>query len=245
LPAPGRPGLWHHSIRRRRRHLHRGRHRRGQRGPPPRRPLPRLRPAPPRTGNSLPGCSAPANRGRRARGAASPPISRAAQRRGSRYLRLVEAEKMLSPFCGFGIDAVMLKDYGQVKSLLARGPLKRLPRHAPYGPRRHHEDIPSYLIRKRPTAGCERGLGAFRVGERGAWSAGPTPGARCSTRGRPRSPRSARSLLRLRLPLLPLRRGPAGSDPPPDLEHHHLAFVANFPRSGRASTRTSRAPSIT
>ena len=33
---------------------------------------------------------------------------------------------MLSPFCGFGIDAEMLKDYTRVKGLLARGPLKRV-----------------------------------------------------------------------------------------------------------------------
>ena len=88
---------------------------------------------------------------------------------GSRGLRLVEAEGMLSPFCGFGIDAIMLKDYGQVKSLLARGPLKRLaPGILSYAIAATTKTVPSYLIRKTPHCRViNQGAEAFRVGGKG------------------------------------------------------------------------------
>jgi hypothetical protein len=88
---------------------------------------------------------------------------------GSRWLRLVEAEGMLSPFCGFGIDAVMLRDYGQVKALLARGPLKRLaPGPLAYGIAATTRTVPSYLIRRTPHCRViNEGGEAFRVGEKG------------------------------------------------------------------------------
>lgn len=89
---------------------------------------------------------------------------------GSRNLRLVEAEGMLSPFCGFGIDAVMLKDYGVVKGLLARGPLKRLaPGLMAYAIAATTKTIPSYFVRRTPhcrVVNC--GNDAVRVGERGS-----------------------------------------------------------------------------
>jgi len=72
---------------------------------------------------------------------------------GSRYLRLVEAEKMLSPFCGFGIDAVMLKDYGQVNPCWPAAPEAPGPGHARLRPRRHHEDHPELSDPQTPTAG--------------------------------------------------------------------------------------------
>lgn len=88
---------------------------------------------------------------------------------GSRWLRLVEAEGTLSPFCGFGIDAVMLRDYNQVKALLARGPLKRLaPGAVSYAIAATTRTIPSYLIRKTPHCRVvNEGGEAFRVGEKG------------------------------------------------------------------------------
>jgi len=88
---------------------------------------------------------------------------------GSRWLRLVEAETMVSPFCGFGIDAVMLQDYAKVKGLLARGPLKKLaPGIASYAIAAATKTLPSYLVRKTPhcrVVNC--GSDAVRVGERG------------------------------------------------------------------------------
>jgi diacylglycerol kinase family enzyme len=89
---------------------------------------------------------------------------------GSRDLRLVEAEGILSPFCGFGIDAIMLRDYNAVKSLLARGPLKRLaPGPLAYALAATTRTIPSYLVRRTPHCRIvNEGSDAVRVGEKGA-----------------------------------------------------------------------------
>lgn len=88
---------------------------------------------------------------------------------GSRDLRLVEAEGTLSPFAGFGIDAVMLRDYNKVKSLLARGPLKRLaPGPVAYAVAATTRTIPSYLFRATPHCRViNEGGDAFRIGEHG------------------------------------------------------------------------------
>lgn len=89
---------------------------------------------------------------------------------GSRDLRLVEAEGMLSPFCGFGIDAEMLRDYNKVKSVLARGPLKRLaPGPVAYAVAATTRTVPSYLFRSTPHCRViNEGGDAFRIGEKGA-----------------------------------------------------------------------------
>ncbi len=96
---------------------------------------------------------------------------------GSRPLRLVEAEGVLSPFCGFGIDAVMLRDYAQYKELLARGPLRRLaPGPLSYAAAAVTKTIPSYLVR--PTPHCRvinEGSHAQRIGEKGALIGPPVP----------------------------------------------------------------------
>ena len=88
---------------------------------------------------------------------------------GSRDLRLVEAEGMLSPFCGFGIDAVMLRDYNKVKSVLARGPLKRLaPGPVAYAVAATTRTIPGYVFRSTPHCRViNEGGDAFRIGEHG------------------------------------------------------------------------------
>jgi diacylglycerol kinase family enzyme len=44
---------------------------------------------------------------------------------GSRPMRLIEVEGFLAPFCGFGVDALVLRDYGAVKRSMAAGPLRR------------------------------------------------------------------------------------------------------------------------
>src|SRR3954451_14553751 len=44
---------------------------------------------------------------------------------GSRPVRLIEVAEFLAPFCGFGVDALVLRDYNQVKKSLGRGPLRR------------------------------------------------------------------------------------------------------------------------
>ena len=88
---------------------------------------------------------------------------------GSRFLRLVEAEGMLSPFCGFGVDAEMLRDYGRVKSLLARGPFKRLaPGPVAYAIAAAALTGPRCLLRATPHCRVtNEGGDAFRIGEKG------------------------------------------------------------------------------
>lgn len=126
------------------------------------------------TGNSLAwvlGASAGAGSGR---GLAAD-LQRLRADAGSRNLRLVEAEGILSPFCGFGIDAVMLRDYNAVKSLLARGPLKRLaPGPVAYAVAAVTRTIPSYLVRRTPHCRIvNEGNDAIRVGEKGAMLGAP------------------------------------------------------------------------
>lgn len=127
------------------------------------------------TGNSLAwvlGASKMTERG--GRGLAAD-LARLRADAGSRDLRLVEAEGMLSPFCGFGIDAIMLRDYGAVKSILARGPLKRLaPGALSYAVAATTRTIPGYVFR--PTPHCRvvnEGGDAYRIGERGRIVGGP------------------------------------------------------------------------
>jgi diacylglycerol kinase family enzyme len=45
---------------------------------------------------------------------------------GSRSIRLVEVDGIISPFCGLGADARVLSDYGWMKDKLSRTPLKRI-----------------------------------------------------------------------------------------------------------------------
>jgi diacylglycerol kinase family enzyme len=121
------------------------------------------------TGNSLAwvlGASAAAGAGR---GLAAD-LQRLRADAGSRNLRLVEAEGVLSPFCGFGVDAVMLRDYNAVKAALARGPLKRLaPGPLAYAVAATTRTIPSYLVRRTPHCRIvNEGSEAVRVGEKGA-----------------------------------------------------------------------------
>lgn len=96
---------------------------------------------------------------------------------GSRDLRLVEAEGIVSPFCGFGIDAVMLRDYNEVKSRLAHGPFKRLaPGPLAYVIAATTKTIPSYLARRTPHCRVvNEGSDAIRVGENGAILGAPVP----------------------------------------------------------------------
>ena len=88
---------------------------------------------------------------------------------GSRDLRLVECEGVLSPFCGFGIDAVALADYHAVKSWLAKSPFKRLaPGVAGYAISASTRTVPGYLVRKTPHCRVVNlGSDAYRVGLKG------------------------------------------------------------------------------
>ncbi|NUP04934.1 MAG: hypothetical protein HOW73_02615 [Polyangiaceae bacterium] len=133
--------------------------------PPPRFGLLRLG-----TGNSLAwvvGASQTGS-GPRVAKALSADIARLRADAGSRPLALVEVEGVLSPFCGFGIDANVLHDYAETKKLLSRIPFVKSAGIATYAIAATTRTIPGYLLK--PTPHCRvvnRGNDAFRVGPNG------------------------------------------------------------------------------
>jgi diacylglycerol kinase family enzyme len=88
---------------------------------------------------------------------------------GSRSVRLVEVEGFLTPFCGFGVDAVVLHDYAKVKSTLGKTPLRRYAAGPlGYALASVTRSIPSYVLR--PVPHCRvvnEGSEAYRVGGNG------------------------------------------------------------------------------
>lgn len=125
------------------------------------------------TGNSMAwvlGASRSGARGAGARRALAADLARLRADAGSRPMRFVEVEGMMSPFCGFGIDAVVLRDYAAVKESLSHGPFKRwAPGVVSYAIAATTRTIPSYVFR--PTPHCRitnEGSDGFRIGEKGA-----------------------------------------------------------------------------
>lgn len=53
-------------------------------------------------------------------------IQRLREDAGSREISLIEVQGVLTPFCGFGADALVLKDYEHLKSQVKGTPLRRL-----------------------------------------------------------------------------------------------------------------------
>ncbi len=104
-------------------------------------------------------------------------IQRLREDAGSRPLRLVEVEELMSPFCGFGVDAVVLSDYATVKRQLGATPLKRFAA----GPLSYviastTRSIPSYVLRRVPHCRIVNdGADAFRVGSKGSIVGPPIP----------------------------------------------------------------------
>lgn len=88
---------------------------------------------------------------------------------GSRPLRLVEVEGIMTPFCGFGVDAVVLRDYGEVKALLSKTMLKRWAAGPlSYSVASVTRSIPSYFLRRVPHCRITNdGAEAYRVGAKG------------------------------------------------------------------------------
>ncbi|HTJ80160.1 MAG TPA: diacylglycerol kinase family protein [Polyangiaceae bacterium] len=124
------------------------------------------------TGNSLAwvvGSTAP-GRGSRLVRALSADVARLRADAGSRMLPLIEAEGLLSPFAGFGIDANVLGDYAATKKKLGSGALARVtPAIATYAAAAVTRTIPGYLFK--PTPHCRvvnRGGDALRIGRHGA-----------------------------------------------------------------------------
>lgn len=128
------------------------------------------------TGNSLAwvvGASQTGS-GPRVAKALSADIARLRADAGSRPLPLVEAEGMLSPFCGFGIDANVLHDYAETKKLLSKVPFVKAAGVMTYAIAASTRTIPGYLFK--PTPHCRvvnRGGDAFRVGPHGKPSGSP------------------------------------------------------------------------
>jgi len=97
-------------------------------------------------------------------------IRRLCQEAGSRQVRLIEVEGIITPFCGLGADAHVLADYGWVKQHLAGTALRRLSSGPPgYAIAAVTRTLPSLLFAgmthcKVINAGAE----AFRVGTHGS-----------------------------------------------------------------------------
>ncbi len=104
-------------------------------------------------------------------------IQRLREDAGSLPLRLVEVEGFLAPFAGFGVDAVVLKDYADVKAMLSRTPLKRYAAGAlGYTLASVTRSLPTFVVR--PVPHCRvrnEGAEAYRIGEKGGLVGQPIP----------------------------------------------------------------------
>jgi len=89
---------------------------------------------------------------------------------GSRPMRLIEVEQYLAPFCGFGIDALVLRDYSQVKSAIARGPFRHvIPGPVAYLVSSMTRSLPAFFFRPVPHIRVvNEGADAYRLGEKGS-----------------------------------------------------------------------------
>jgi diacylglycerol kinase family enzyme len=94
---------------------------------------------------------------------------------GSRPMRLVDVEGYLAPFCGFGVDAVALRDHNKVKRALSHGPLGRLvPGVLMYAISATTKTIPGFLLRAVPHVRIvNEGAEAYRLGEHGDVTGSP------------------------------------------------------------------------
>src|SRR6185503_7394970 len=104
-------------------------------------------------------------------------IQRLREDAGSRTLRLVEVEGMMAPFCGFGVDAVMLQDYADVKAMLMKTPLKRWAAgELSYAVAAVTRSIPSYFFRRMPHCRIVNlGADAHRMSAKGKSMGPPIP----------------------------------------------------------------------
>jgi diacylglycerol kinase family enzyme len=76
-------------------------------------------------------------------------IRRLREDAGSREIAMVEVDGILAPFCGFGVDAVVLRDYEASRRLLERTPLAPLARGASgYALSSLTRSLPRYLVRR-------------------------------------------------------------------------------------------------
>jgi hypothetical protein len=104
-------------------------------------------------------------------------ILRLGREAGSRPVRLIEAEGVISPFCGFGADARMLADYGRVKGQLGKTPLKRLGAGmSGYAIAAFTRTLPKIAFSRMTRCRViNQGGDALRIGARGSASGRPIP----------------------------------------------------------------------
>ena len=97
-------------------------------------------------------------------------IHRLSEHAGSRTLRLIEVEGIISPFCGIGADAQVLTDYNRVKDRLARTPLKRIaPGPLSYGVAAVTRSLPQQLFGRMPHCRIvNMGAPVLRLGHKGS-----------------------------------------------------------------------------
>lgn len=103
------------------------------------------------------------------RGELAADIRRLRQDAGSREVGLVEVDGELAPFCGFGVDAVVLQDYEAVKRLLGGTPLEALGKGpVGYAVSSLTRSLPRAMVRR--PGECRiinRGEPCYRVGAKG------------------------------------------------------------------------------
>ena len=102
-------------------------------------------------------------------------IRRLCEEAGSRSVRFVEAEGIISPFCGFGADASVLADYNWIRKSLGRTPLKRWSTgRSGYALAAVTRSLPNLLFKKMPHCRVINDGGeAYRVGPRGSVAGRP------------------------------------------------------------------------
>jgi diacylglycerol kinase family enzyme len=104
-------------------------------------------------------------------------IRRLCEEAGSRPMRLIEVEGIITPFCGLGADAHVLADYGWVKQHLGQTPLKRFSSGLPgYAIASVTRTLPSLLFSGLTTCRVFNAGGeAYRVGPHGSVVGRPAP----------------------------------------------------------------------
>jgi diacylglycerol kinase family enzyme len=104
-------------------------------------------------------------------------IRRLIEDAGSRTMRLIEVEGFIAPFCGLGADAIVLADYGKVKSALGKTPLAGIaPGPLSYVLAATTRSIPGFLARKMSHCRVRNdGAEAYRLGSKGGVIGPPIP----------------------------------------------------------------------
>lgn len=103
------------------------------------------------------------------RGELAADFQRLRQETGSKKIHLVQVEDTLTPFCGFGLDALVLEDYHHVKAVLDSTPLKRVvPGLLGYAIASTTRTMPRYLLQRAPECRIiNTGAPAQRLDEKG------------------------------------------------------------------------------